>query len=102
MNSVDEQRIPVPDLGPPSWSRRYKENLERLQSGDRAEIAEVVRHLSGREQAAGISPGEKRMLARARQMLDDGSDGAAGVREPRRPLPPNDAFGMTLPSRSRG
>jgi CarD family transcriptional regulator, regulator of rRNA transcription len=97
MNSVDNQRIPVPDLGPPNWSRRYKENLERLRSGDRAQIAEVVRQLSSREQAAGISPGESRMFARARHMLDDGRDGPAGVREPRRPFPPDDALGRTVP-----
>jgi hypothetical protein len=97
MNSVDGQRIPVADLGPPNWSRRYKENLERLRSGDRAQVAEVVRQLSGREQAAGISPGESRMLACARQTLDDGSGGTAGVREPRRPFPPDDAMGGTVP-----
>lgn len=93
---MDGRRIPVPDPGPPSWSRRYKENLERLQSGDRAQIVEVVRQLSDREQATGISPGESRMLARARQMLDDEGDGPAGVREPRRPFPPDDAI-RTVP-----
>ena len=97
MNNVDGRRIPVPDLGPDSWSRRYKENLERLRSGDQAQIAEVVQQLSDREQAAGISPGESRMLARARQMLDDGGDGPAGVREPRRPFPPTDASSKTVP-----
>jgi hypothetical protein len=40
----------------------------------------------------GISQGERRMLARARQMLDDPGDDAAGVREPRRPFPPNDTI----------
>jgi CarD, C-terminal domain len=96
MNNVDGRRIPVPDLGPDSWSRRYKENLERLCSGDRAQIAEVVRQLTDREQAAGVSPGESRMLARARRMLDDGGDGSAGVREPRRPFPPSDAVSGTV------
>jgi CarD family transcriptional regulator len=97
MHSVGEQRIPIPDLGPLNWSRRYKENLERLRSCDRAQIAEVVRQLTRREQAAGISQAERRMLARARQMLDDGNDGPAGVREPRRPFSPNGALGGTLP-----
>lgn len=98
MKTVGSQYVSGPDLGPPSWSRRYKENLERLQSGDRAQIIEVVRQLSAREQAAGISPGESRMLARARHMLDNGSDGPAGVREPRRPFPPDGAVGRTVPA----
>jgi hypothetical protein len=97
MDNVDDRRIPVPGLGQSSWSRRYKENLERLRSGDRAQIAEVVRQLSDREQVAGVSPGESRMLARARRMLDDGRDGPAGVREPRRPFPPSDALSGTVP-----
>ena len=93
---MDGRPISVPDLGPSSWSRRYKENVERLRSGDRVQIAEVVRQLSARKQLVGISPGESRMLVRARQMLDDPGDGPAGVREPRHPLPPNDAISSTV------
>lgn len=96
MDAMDDRSGPVPDLGPPSWSRRYKENIERLHSGDRTQIAEVARQLSDRKEFVGISPGERRMLARARQMLDEPGDGSAGVREPRRPFPPNDAVSSTV------
>jgi CarD family transcriptional regulator len=43
---------------PTNWSRRYKANLEKLASGDVNKVAEVVRDLC-----------EKRMLAKARQIL---------------------------------
>lgn len=52
-----------------NWSRRYKANQERLASGDVNKVAEVVRDLWRREQDRGLSAGEKRMLAKARQVL---------------------------------
>jgi hypothetical protein len=57
---------------PTNWSRRYKANLEKLASGDVNKVAEVVRDLRGRDQERGISAGEKRMLAKARQILAGG------------------------------
>jgi CarD family transcriptional regulator len=54
---------------PANWSRRYKANLEKLASGDVIKVSEVVRDLWRREQDRGLSAGEKRMLAKARQIL---------------------------------
>jgi CarD family transcriptional regulator len=54
---------------PANWSRRYKNHSEKLRSGDIYQVAEVVRNLSIREKDKGLSAGEKRMLARARQIL---------------------------------
>jgi CarD family transcriptional regulator len=54
---------------PTNWSRRYKANLEKLASGDVIKVAEVVRDLWRRDQDRGLSAGEKRMLAKARQVL---------------------------------
>lgn len=54
---------------PTNWSRRYKANLEKLASGDVIKVAEVVRDLWRREHDRGLSAGEKRMLAKARQIL---------------------------------
>ena len=54
---------------PTNWSRRYKANLEKLASGDVIKVAEVVRDLWRREKDRGLSAGEKRMLAKARQIL---------------------------------
>jgi len=54
---------------PTNWSRRYKANVEKIASGDVIKVAEVVRDLSRRDTDRGLSAGEKRMLARARQIL---------------------------------
>lgn len=54
---------------PTNWSCRYKANLEKLASGDVVKVSEVVRDLWRRDQDRGLSAGEKRMLAKARQIL---------------------------------
>ncbi|MCI9889005.1 CarD family transcriptional regulator [Micrococcales bacterium 31B] len=54
---------------PANWSRRYKANVEKLASGDVIKVAEVVRDLWRRDNERGLSAGEKRMLAKARQIL---------------------------------
>jgi CarD family transcriptional regulator, regulator of rRNA transcription len=51
------------------WSQRYKTNLAKLISGDIYQGAELVRDLSLREKDKGLSAAEKRMLAKARQIL---------------------------------
>lgn len=52
-----------------NWSRRFKNNMEKLHSGDPYQVAEVVKNLSIRERQKGLSAGEKRMLAQARRIL---------------------------------
>ncbi|WP_250504955.1 CarD family transcriptional regulator [Bowdeniella massiliensis] len=55
---------------PTNWSRRYKANVEKIASGDVIKVAEVVRDLSRRDADRGLSAGEKRMLSKARQILE--------------------------------
>ena len=59
-----------------TWSQRNKANLEKLASGDLAQVVEVVRDLAGREVGCGLSAGEKRMLAKARlgRLVDNRPD----------------------------
>ena len=64
----DVLRAPITEE-PTNWSRRYKSNLEKLASGDVIKVSEVVRDLWRRDQDRGLSAGEKRMLAKARQIL---------------------------------
>lgn len=52
-----------------SWSRRFKENFEKLRSGDVFQVAEVVRNLTVRGADGGLSAGERRMLVNAKQLL---------------------------------
>ena len=51
------------------WSQRYKANLAKLISGDIYEVAEVVRNLSLRDRRKALSSAERRMLAKAREIL---------------------------------
>ena len=51
------------------WGQRYKANLAKLISGDIYQVAEVVRNLSLRQSGKGLSGAEKRMLAKAREVL---------------------------------
>lgn len=64
----DVLRAPITEE-PTNWSRRYKSNMEKLASGDVIKVSEVVRDLWRRDQDKGLSAGEKRMLAKARQVL---------------------------------
>ena len=52
-----------------NWSRRFKNNMEKLHSGDPYQVAEVLRNLSIRDREKGLSAGEKRMIQKARQIL---------------------------------
>ena len=52
-----------------NWNRRYRENLERLKSGDLLEVARVVKGLRQRESQRGLSNGERKMLHTAKQIL---------------------------------
>ena len=66
---------------PTNWSRRYKNHVAKLKSGDIYQVAEVVRNLSIRDKDKGLSAGEKRMLTRARQILVSELTFAIGVSE---------------------
>jgi CarD family transcriptional regulator len=52
-----------------NWNHRYRNNLEKIKSGDIYEVAEVVKNLILREQEKGLSTGERKMLENARQIL---------------------------------
>ena len=52
-----------------NWNRRYRENMERLKSGNLLEVARVVKGLLIRENQRGLSNGERKMLRTAKQIL---------------------------------
>ena len=52
-----------------NWTRRYRENMERLKSGDLLEVARVVKGLTLRDAKRSLSTGERKMLHSARQIL---------------------------------
>ena len=52
-----------------NWNKRYRDNMDKLKSGDVYEIADVVRNLSFKQKEKGLSTGEKKMLNNAKQIL---------------------------------
>ncbi|MBE5819320.1 MAG: CarD family transcriptional regulator [Clostridiales bacterium] len=52
-----------------NWNKRYRDNMEKMKSGDAYEIADVVRNLSFKQKEKGLSTGEKKMLLNAKQIL---------------------------------
>ena len=54
---------------PSNWNHRYRENMERLKSGDLYEVARMIKGLMQRESAHRLSTGERKMLHSAKQIL---------------------------------
>ena len=51
------------------WNKRYRDNMDKMKSGDIYEVADVVRNLSFKQKEKGLSTGEKKMLYNAKQIL---------------------------------
>lgn len=51
------------------WNKRYRDNVEKMKSGDVFEIADIVRNLSFKQKNKGLSTTEKKMLLNAKQIL---------------------------------
>ena len=52
-----------------NWNQRYRENMERLKSGDLYEVGRVIKGLMLREAQRGLSTGERKMLHSAKQIF---------------------------------
>ncbi len=52
-----------------NWNVRYKENLEKIKSGNLSDVAEVAKALMLREKERNLSGVEKKMLNNAKQII---------------------------------
>ena len=53
-----------------NWNKRYRDNLEKMKTGDVYEVADVVRNLTFKQKERGtLSTGEKKMLNNAKLIL---------------------------------
>ena len=52
-----------------NWNKRYRENMDKLKSGDLLEVASVVQGLMCRDNERALSTGERKMLHSAKQIL---------------------------------
>ncbi len=53
-----------------NWNKRYRENLDKMKTGDIYKVADVVRNLTFKQKEKGtLSTGEKKMLNNAKLIL---------------------------------
>ncbi len=52
-----------------NWSKRFRDNMGRIKSGDIFEVSSVVKSLMLRDRQKGLSTGERKMLSNAKQIL---------------------------------
>ena len=55
--------------GKGNWNQRYRENMDRLKSGEPGQVAVVIKSLLRRETQKHLSTGERKMLNTALQIL---------------------------------
>ena len=65
VSSILDTEIDMPD----NWNQRYKENMERIKSGQLAEVSLVYRNLLLRERERGLSTAEKKLMTTAKQII---------------------------------
>jgi CarD family transcriptional regulator len=59
------QEMEMPD----NWNLRYKENMERIKTGELTQVATVFYNLLLRERERGLSTAEKKMMTTAKQII---------------------------------
>ena len=52
-----------------NWNKRYRDNMEKIKSGEIKAVAEIVRNLTRINRENKLSAGEKKMLSNARKIL---------------------------------
>ncbi len=52
-----------------NWNKRYRENMQKIRSGDIYEVLEVVKMLMLRDRVKGLSTGERKMLNNSKHIL---------------------------------
>ncbi|MCL5734915.1 MAG: CarD family transcriptional regulator [Actinobacteria bacterium] len=70
-----------PTKMPLIWSRRVRQNTDKIRSGDILEIADVLRNLAARARERGLSTGEKQMYMQVRHVVTSELMCAKGLTE---------------------
>ncbi|MCQ2545024.1 MAG: CarD family transcriptional regulator [Clostridia bacterium] len=52
-----------------NWNKRYRENMDKIKTGNILFVAEIVRNLTRIDRKSKLSAGEKKMLSNARKIL---------------------------------
>jgi len=59
----------TPSTTNPNWTKRYRENMDKIKTGNIVDVADVVKTLMQRDKEKGLSTGERKMLSSAKQIL---------------------------------
>ncbi len=51
------------------WSKRYKENIDRVKKGEPEQVIEVIKTLMLRDKMVGLSTGDRQMMVMAKNIL---------------------------------
>ena len=51
------------------WNKRYRENVEKIKTGNIYEVADIVRNLAFKQKNKSLSTTEKKMLLNSKQIL---------------------------------
>ncbi|MCL2048512.1 MAG: CarD family transcriptional regulator [Defluviitaleaceae bacterium] len=62
---LNATKIVMPD----NWNQRYRENMERIKSGELPEVAAVYYNLLLRERERGLSTAEKKVMTTSKQII---------------------------------
>ena len=65
LKTASDSTLSVPD----NWNQRYKENMERIKTGDLVVVASVFKNLLLRERERGLSTAEKKMMTTTKQII---------------------------------
>ena len=57
------------ERGSDNWNQRYRENMDKMRSGNIYDVADVVKCLRLRESEKGLSAGERKMLLTAKLII---------------------------------
>ena len=52
-----------------NWNQRYKDNMDKIKTGNLSEVAEVFMTLRERERLKGLSCAEKKVLSTSKQII---------------------------------
>ena len=51
------------------WSKRYKENMDRIKKGEPEEVVDVIKTLMLRDKLVGLSTGDRQVMVMAKNIL---------------------------------
>ena len=66
-----------------NWNHRYRENMERMKSGDLLEVARVIKGLTARDMKRRLSTGERKMQKRELRVRGGGAEHRPGIADGR-------------------